>query len=143
MNVWRIRDGLLMRGEFHKRPRKLDELRELGIDVVICMLRRGDPDLERLGWLEYAQLPLPDARTVDKKVAWDAAYLAADRIGVGKTVLVHCISSADRSPLVSALTLTILDGISGKDALQRVQSIKRTTFHNAAFIRFLEEVSER
>lgn len=140
MRAWEIIPGLLMRGEFHKRPQKLDELRELGVSTVVCLLQRLDPDLEGLDWLEYVWMPLSDGQVTDIQKAWAISWIVAERIRAGKTVLVHCISAKDRSALVVALTLVRLEKIPGLEALQRVQSIKPTTFTNRANVAFLRKV---
>lgn len=140
LNVWRIRDDLFIRGMFDKRPEKLQELRDLGVSSVICMLRKADRDLENLDWLEYRNFPLPDTATVAEKPLWHAALHAAREIKEGKKVLIHCISARDRAPTTAALTLTILEGISGSEAMLRVKQKKRTTYTNKAFVAYLNNI---
>lgn len=144
MKVWDILevDGggkLLMRGEFHKRLSKLDELLDLGVTMVVCLLRRGDPDLMGLSWLEYIQIPVGDGQVADVETAKTVARHVISRIRDGGTVLVHCISARDRSALVAALVVMKMTNISGRNAMRVVQSIKRTTFTNEANVAFLEE----
>lgn len=144
MNVWRIRNDLFIRGMFDKRPGKLEELRELGVGTVICMLRKTDPDLENLDWLRYRNFPLGDARvmTLASRLAiHQAAVSAFFDIIEGRKVLIHCIAARDRAPSTAALTLHYLEGISGIEAIARVKSIKRTTFHNAGLIEYLSTFS--
>lgn len=135
--VWRIRDDLFIRGMFDKRPNKLQELQDLGISSVYSMLRKHDSDLDGLDWLTYHNFPLPDTSTVAEKPLWDAALRAASDINEGKKVLIHCISARDRCPLTSALTLTIVEGISGAEAMLRVKQQKPNTFCNKAFAAYI------
>jgi len=148
VNVWSIPTTvfpgrLYIRGMFDKRPNKLEELQDLGIDTVICMLRKRDPDLENLSWLLYQNYPLPDTDTVKETALWSAANTAASRIKEGRGVLIHCIAARDRAPTTAALTLTILEGISGSEAMYRVKSKKPTTFHNRAFVAYLNKIEPK
>jgi len=148
MHVWKVRNDLLIRGMFDKRPDKLDELQELGVTSVICMLRKTDPDLENLDWLTYRNFPTPDTNrdgidAIDPKATQSlnaAAFHAVREISEGKKVLIHCISAKDRTPTAAAIALTILEGISGSAALMRVRSIKPTTFTNKSFIKYLNSI---
>jgi hypothetical protein len=137
MHVFKITPNLLIRGQFDKRPDKLQELEDLGVTSVITMLRKRDPDLDNLDWLEYYQFPLPDTDTVKVESLYHAAMCASKDILGGGTVLIHCISAADRSPAAAALTLTILEGISGSEAIQRVRAVKPNTLKNRAFVNWL------
>ena len=147
MHVWKVRDDLLIRGMFDKRPNKLEELRELGVDSVICMLRKRDPDLDNLDWLTYSSFPTPDSRRdgsreIDPKARLaisKAAVLAVSEINSGRRVLIHCISARDRTPTTAALALVLLEGITGAEAMMRIKSIKPTTFTNRSFVNYLLE----
>lgn len=146
--VWKIRNDLYIRGMFHKRPNKLEELQELGITSVICMLRKTDPDLENLDWLTYRNFPTPDTeRDGTRRIASTAeralnhaAFHAVREIGEGKKILIHCISARDRAPTATAIALTMLEGISGLEAMTRVKSIKPTTFTNMSFMKYLLDI---
>lgn len=143
MNVWKVRDDLFIRGKFDDRPDKLRELQELGVDVVICMLRKTDPDLHGLNWLDYRNFPLPDTAIVAEQPLNHAAFHAVRSIQDGKTVLIHCIGAKDRAPTTAALALTMLEGISGAEAILRVKQLKPNTFTNPAFVRYLSAINSR
>lgn len=140
MKVFKVRDDLFIRGQFDRRSDKLQELFDLKVGAVVSMLRKTDHDLENLDWLNYYKFPLPDTNTVKESAIWHAAFNAAREIQEGKNVLIHCISAADRSPAVAALTLTILEGISGSEAMMRVRSVKPNTLKNKAFVAYLNAV---
>jgi len=140
MNVWKIRDNLFIRGMFSDRPYKLQELKDLEIGTVICMLRKTDPDLKNLDWLTYANFPLPDTDYVKEEALWGAAFLASRELYAGKKVLIHCIAARDRAPTTAAVTLCLKEGISGVDAMAQVKRIKPTTFHNKAFVAYLRGI---
>lgn len=128
---------------FADRPAKLQELQDLGVSSVICMLRKRDPDLDGLDWLTYRNFPLPDTDTVAEQPLWHASLHAAREIEEGKKVLIHCIAARDRAPTTAALTLCVLEGISGNEAMLRVKQKKPTTFHNQAFVRYLSNIEEK
>lgn len=150
MHVWRVRNDLMIRGMFDKRPNKLEELKKLGVSSVICMLRKSDPDLQGLDWLAYRNFPTPDthrdgsARLEPKaeNALCHAAFHAVREIGEGKKVLIHCISARDRTPTAAAIAMTMLHGMSGSEAMMVVKSIKPTTFTNRSFINYLLEIPE-
>lgn len=145
MHVWKVRDDLFIRGMFDKRPDKLNELQELGVTSVICMLRKTDPDLHGLDWLRYRNFPTPDTNRdgvvkIEPKAEeaiFNAARTAAKEIAAGGKVLIHCIGAKDRAPTTAALTLTLLEGISGSEAMMRVRAAKPTTFTNKSFVKYL------
>lgn len=140
--VWTIRSNLFIRGQFEGRPQKLQELQELGVSSVICMLRKIDPDLQKLDWLTYRNFPLPDTMQVKEEALWGAAWHAQAELERGKRVLIHCIHARDRAPTTAALTLCLTEGISGRDALRQVKFIKPTTFTNKAFVEYLYGIKE-
>jgi protein-tyrosine phosphatase len=143
MNVWWITPQLGIRGKFDDRPMKLKELWDLGVTSVVCMLRKTDQDCVDCDWLEYRQFPLPDTDTVKEEALWGAANHAADEIRAGKKVIIHCIAARDRAPTTAAATLHLLEGISGSEAMYRVKSVKNTTFHNQAFVAYLNNLPAR
>jgi len=140
-----VRDDLFIRGMFDKRPRKLEELEELGVSTVFSMLRKVDPDLKSDPRVDYRNYPLADSKASQApqdslERAWSAAFAAAEKIERGEKVLIHCISARDRCPFTSALTLVLLEGISGKEAMERVHNLKPTTFYNVGYRRYLENL---
>jgi protein-tyrosine phosphatase len=139
--MYQITERLFIRGMFNNRPNKLEELREAGVDVVVCMLRLTDPDMLDLPDIEYKQFPLPDSRTVDEKTAFAAARFVVERYEAGHSVLVHCIGAHSRSPFVAALALTAILDISGAEALERVRAARPNAVKNPAFERYLREDS--
>jgi protein-tyrosine phosphatase len=147
LHVWRVsEDGnLMIRGMFDKRPDRIAELKELGVTTVISMLRKRDPLLVMeasagIGF-DYRNFPLPYTATVNEDALWSAAELAVTHLREGKRVLIHCIAARDRAPTTAALTLVLYEGLSGEAARERVHSIKRTTFHNKAFVAYLDNIS--
>lgn len=146
MNVWKVRPDLMIRGIFWDRPNKIQELEDLGVTMVICMLRKYDQDLENLintsDRFEYLNYPIADAKGpvppgLSVSRAYEAAESAAVEISSGGKVLIHCIGSRDRAPFTAALTLHLLEGISGAEAMLRIRGKKKTTFYNEGYKNYL------
>lgn len=76
-----------------------------------------------------------DTRTAD--VAMEAAREVVRRWRGGERVLVTCMAGRNRSGLVSALSLMLLFGMTGKQALRRVQSQRDGALTNPHFAEFL------
>jgi hypothetical protein len=153
MNVWKIRPNLLIRGKFDDRPDRIQELFDLDVTTVICMLRKEDKELynymdQSQGLFRIFNFPISDSKgdpsrqSIDN--AWEAARVATDAISnrpsqfaPGENVLIHCIGARDRAPFTTALTLHLLEGISGAEAMLRIKSKKRTTFYNEGYVKYL------
>lgn len=140
LKVWKVRDDLFIRGMFDKTPDKFDLLQELGVTTVITMLRKTDPDMFGLDFIDYYSFPLPDTDTVKEDAVLPAARVASEAIRQGGKVLIHCIAARDRAPFTAAVTLTMLEGISGAEAYQRVKAVKPNTLYNRAFVKYLAEI---
>lgn len=138
MKVYEVMPGLFVRGQFHKRPNKLQELRELGISTVVCMLQRGDPDLVQAAGVRYYQVPLPDAQYVDVAALRKAVTYVEHALGQGSDVLVHCISAHDRSPLVAAVVVARRLSLTGREAIDLLRRVRGSVaLRNEAFCKYL------
>lgn len=150
MNVWKITPNLLIRGRFDNRPDRVQELWDLDVDVVICMLKKRDQELTdaataSYGAFRYLNFPISDSKgpAPERSLqnAWRAAHFAHDAISaLHQTVLIHCIGARDRAPFTAALTLHLLEGISGNEAMLRVRAKKKTTFYNEGYRAYLNEL---
>jgi protein-tyrosine phosphatase len=69
-----------------------------------------------------------------------AAKLAASALRCGKTVLVTCHMGLNRSGLVSAMTLHLVYGCSGIEAVKRVKEKRCGALFNKRFVEFLEKI---
>lgn len=140
MNVWWITPQLGIRGRFDDRPDRVNELYDLGVTMVISMLRKTDPGMHDVNGIAYHQFPLPDTDTVKEEALWGAAQFAAAEIKRGGKVIIHCIAARDRAPVTAAATLHLVEGIPGSEAMMRVKQVKPTTFHNRAFVAYLNSL---
>ena len=117
MKVYEVMPGLFIRGQFHKRPDKLQELHELGISVVVCVMRRGDSDMADASNVRYYHVPLPDARYIDVPALRKAVAYVEHALDQGCNVIVHCVSAYNRAPLVAAIVAARRLGLTGRGAL--------------------------
>jgi len=134
VRLYKILPRLYIGGQFDKRPGKLDELREYGVNVVVSMLRKTDPDMAGLDDIEYYKFPLSDASFVDERVLSAAVYLTRGALSNWRTVLVHCISAYDRSPLVAATVVALEGHLTGAEAINWVRARRGpVALRNVAF----------
>ena len=134
--------NLYVRGAFDHRPRRVPELRAAGVDVIYCLLRKGDPDVAAAYGEYYRQRPLPD---VTSRIPIDEARDVAREVGAdldaGRRVLVHCIGGRNRTGIVTALTLVDRLGVSGADAVARYRAVRgRVGLDNQAYAAWLETI---
>lgn len=71
---------------------------------------------------------------------WEsAAELVAQEVESGKNVLVTCISGYNRSGIIVCMTLCKLTGMTGKQAVEHVQSRRRSAMCNDLFVEYIVE----
>lgn len=74
----------------------------------------------------------------------DAAATVADLRADGKRVFLHCVDGRSRTPTVAAIHLAETQGISGRDAWDRVaEVIPEAATHNPDFQRFIADLAAR
>lgn len=136
MKTYPIISGLLyQRGEFLSLPGRVLAIRAMGIEVVVCCCRRGDPELA--GVVEYIHQPFSDGRNIDPVV-----HVVASRVGVAlraaRPVLVHCAAGVNRSSLISALAIREFTGCTGAEAAARVRRARPGALTNQHFWDYLQ-----
>jgi protein-tyrosine phosphatase len=139
MKIYPIMSTMLyQRGAFAHLGDKVETLRRLGVEVVVCCITPYDADLE--GVVEYVHVPFADGQ-LRNDIPVRTAALVADRIKAGRPVLVHCRGGRNRSALVSALTIRELTGCTGAEALARVRRARPGALANEHFARYLHELA--
>ncbi len=98
-------------------------------DVNVCYAPLDD---------SFSQQPPRDALHAALKAARYAAAMLAQR----RRVLVTCWQGRNRSGLVSALTLHLHLGISGKDAVRIVQTRRQRGLRNPIFVDMLSRLRQ-
>lgn len=117
-------------------PPEGSALRRAGFDAVVLAAREYQPDDESFPGVTVLRLPIEDA--VIGKPEWSAAVDVATRVSAirarGGRVLSTCMAGLNRSGLVSALSLIILDRMSPGVAIARVRSRRASALFNLSFV---------
>lgn len=138
---------LFMSGSFKRETysAKLSALEQYGIDVVLCTLRKTDPDMSR--WAtssklerQYINHPLSDGQVVPVECYKFVASEVARHINTGQCVLVHCIAGRNRSGLVCGLVVRQIQRVSGADALEIVRRVRPSALVNPVFEQYLRSL---
>lgn len=116
--------------------------------IVLCAreLQPDNPEQEReiFPEVEVVRAPMEDEESGPTENEALVAFAAANRVVAaitdGKCVLVSCAAGRNRSGLVSAIALTKLYGISGKEAAERVRANRKDALTNRGFSKFLEKL---
>jgi ADP-ribosyl-[dinitrogen reductase] hydrolase len=116
------------------------------VDAVVSLCRVGTGQVP--AELEHHEVILVD-RSDDGSnphlaaVLLDAAEAVRTLRGEGKRVFLHCVDGRSRTPTVAAVHLAVTEGISGREAWQRVAAaIPEAATHNDRFQRFLDDLAK-
>jgi len=119
-------------------------LRAMGIDMLVLCAQEHQPASLLFREIEVVYAPLDDDKRFPTEVEWsvatDAARKAAEAIKAGRTVLVTCWMGKNRSALVTALTLHMLTGWSGRDIIKHIKKVRPQALTNDYFVRILSKV---
>lgn len=137
----------LWQGGFPLEPGRL---RQAGFNVLVLCAEELQPEpvddhLERLG-LIVIHAPMNDVEMDGEElkktfnIASKAAHEVVEHLKAGRKVLVTCIAGRNRSGFVSALSLILHHGMSGKDAAERVRKMRANALTNESFSKLLERI---
>ena len=124
---------------------KLNAFLSKRIRTVVNMTKKcTDPDIDSIsdwcGHLDYVKLRINDAFTGlppnDEKLLLKWAAELYDRTKE-HGVLIHCYGGENRSCLLAGLVL-VKSGMSGQDAVAKIQTIRPTALYNGAFKEYLQ-----
>lgn len=113
-------------------PERLDLVLQHALRVVVNLWHSVDPEMERLVDV-YAHIPMRDGKRVDPAAVEDAVECVVDCVASGASVLVHCYGGRNRSGLVVAMAMVVLDGITGREACARVRAARPGALANVTF----------
>ncbi len=118
-----------------------------GFDMIVLCAEELQPDKVPCNFSGCVVVcaPLDDTDEPDKvpgivEAAANAANVVVDALGRGQRVLVTCAKGRNRSGLVVALVLVAHLRISGREARERVQTLRPNALTNGAFAAFLDKV---
>jgi protein-tyrosine phosphatase len=111
---------------------ELRALREAGVDVLVCLLPRGErlmlglaaePAAAAQAGLVFLAFPIRDFTTPDRAAAAGLVETLAARLAEGRHVAIHCRGGIGRSPLIAAALLVRL-GTPAEQAWQVVSAAR-------------------
>jgi len=119
--------------------KKLPQLEELGIDVIVNMCCEKDEDLV-YEMYEYISFYQPDGKSPNVEAYDRMAQYLVGKIEVGHVVLVHCKHGRNRSGFLAGVVVMYLKNISGKKARMLVQEKRPKSIHSVYMYRALDEL---
>lgn len=135
-----VRGRLYVRGASDHLPasQKLAVLRGLGIEHVVNLWSRPDPDLRAALGDRYVHTPIPDGHlSIDMLL--DLESLTDRLCATGEPILVQCHAGRNRSGFLAALMVARMSGKSRRDALRFVRERRPRAVATEAFVRYLEQ----
>lgn len=130
-------------------PPNGDVLRAQGIHTVVLCAEELQPDDWQFGTeIEVLRCPFGDVLGAElpfetQMMVHRTASAVASRVRQQKRVLVTCAMGLNRSGLVTALALTELYGMSGRDAVGQVRRERQGALFNEQFVAIIERVPAR
>jgi protein-tyrosine phosphatase len=125
------------------RPPTGNRVANAGFDTLVLCAEEFQPPDNQFHGVQIIRCPIDDTFVV-KDDTWLPAVRAATAVCVslrrGAKVLTTCQAGRNRSGLVNALTLHMLTGMSGTDAVQLIQSRRPAALTNFGFVRALERL---
>jgi protein-tyrosine phosphatase len=145
MKIYEIIPGLLYQSRTTiglSRPEVYTALDQYGINVVVNLWNKRDPDVARRV-SKYIYEPLPDGSNPDLDVYYKHAQYLAKLLedGQGKyVVLTHCHAGKNRSGLLNAMIIMLLNNVSGKEAHDIILAKRPKALVNEHFCEILDEL---
>jgi hypothetical protein len=133
----RIVDHLFQGG----RPPPGDGLKNAGVDVLVLCAASWQEDTLYPG-LIVVKAPGDDDARIHRMMrfidVWRAAAeLVVDHIKEGRNVLVTCEAGQNRSGIVSAMSVAMLTGCTGEEAVNTVSSCRPFALNNRTFAQYV------
>ena len=100
-----------------------------GITAVV-QLTYQPPDEGYPENVHHDQFEMMDGPRNDRQAMRAAIEKTVERLAAGERVVVHCAAGLSRSVGVAAGALSLHEGITFTDALQRIAEIKRVNIHD-------------
>jgi hypothetical protein len=137
---WQISPNLWVRGMLTPRPlqERLEMLHFTGVGTLVCCVATADDELRRAWTGEYVHYPMSDGRALRPDLERFARGLSER--AQHSPVMIHCRAGRNRSGLLAALVLRELEGISGQEALERVQAARPKSLYNQHFCAYLAQL---
>jgi hypothetical protein len=119
-------------------------LKDEGFDMVVLTAEEYQPADEHFPGVKVVRAYLDDAGRPMEPKEWqqavEAAFRVAKALSKGHKVLVTCAAGWNRSGVTSALSLHILTGMSGEQAIKQVQDNRQNALCNSWFRAMLRQL---
>jgi protein-tyrosine phosphatase len=114
---------------------KLATIEALGIDTIVNLWSRADPDLEKSPAI-YVHYPIPDGVRIEPDLARLAMELAKD-LRDGAKILIQCHAGRNRSGLLAAMVVRLYLNCTSFEAMRRVREGRPRAIANEAFEKYM------
>jgi protein-tyrosine phosphatase len=94
-------------------------------DCLMTFSRKHPSESVKEAFEEYRYTPMPDGKTIPYEEVAHCVKIIDEWLNAGKRVLVHCYGGRNRSGLVAAEVLMKLEGISGREAMARIDAVSK------------------
>lgn len=124
-------------------PRAGNALKNARFTLLVLCANEYQPTSDRFPGISVLHCPFDDSLTPsiqELRAAAKAADVVAREIRSGGRVLVTCMAGRNRSGLVMAMALVALNGWTGRQAAQHIQSLRPNALTNSSFVSFLNTV---
>lgn len=119
-------------------------LKQLRFDMLVLAAEEYQPGSEMFPGIRVIHAPMDDSELTRDE--WDTARRAAAEVAsairVGARVLITCYAGLNRSGLITALSLYLLTGESGRAVVRVVQSRRRNALCNRSFVKALSRLPQ-
>lgn len=141
MKSYEILPGFFISGNGFTREEPANAGRALAarsIEAVAQLIRRATTDYHKHWSGEYFWRPIPDASYIDVDGATAVANWVLHQRRLGRRgILVHCVAGKNRSGLVAALVVRLVNGCTGADAVTWVRTRRPGALTNPVMERWL------
>lgn len=120
--VFRLTDTFAF-GEF-PHPDDVLALRK-DYDCLMTFSRKHPSERVKDAFPDYRYTPMPDGKTIPYEEVAHCVRIIMAWLADGKRVLVHCYGGRNRSGLVAAEVLMKIQGISGREAMARIDAVAK------------------
>lgn len=144
-NLGRVNDSLYRGGQPQARHRAFEQLREMGIDIVVNLRDdQGDSEAERrivesLG-MQFVAIPWSGYKDPDD--AQVAEFLQLVRDNPDKQIFIHCRRGAERTGVMLAAYRMAVEGWTPEQALAEMEEFKFRGFWFRHLKRYVREFPE-
>lgn len=126
------------------QPKRGNDLREKGFRALVLAAEEFQPHPNKFPGVRVHHAPLDDHLEPLSVGEWkkivSAANFASSQVRRGRKTLVTCHAGINRSGIITAMTLCMLTGCSGQEAVRQIKSRRPGALRNSSFVHHVESV---